>query len=369
MSELTRGELRRYSRHLLIPEVGVQGQLRLRDARALVVGAGGLGSPVLQYLAAAGVGRIGIVDDDVVDETNLQRQTIFGGDDVGRAKAEVAGERLRRLNGWIGIDVFRTRLTADNARDLIRAYDVVVDCSDNFSTRYAINDAAYFEGKPDVYASIYRFEAQLSTFARGAGPCYRCLFPEAPDPARAPTCAEGGVLGALAGIAGALQASEALKLLLGVTPGLQGRLLLFDARTTRLREVRFARDPGCDLCGHDPRITTMVALATTDEAAAEAIEPAQLEAALAAGARLLDVREPHERLLGTLPGALTIPASQLEGRLAELDSAERYVVACRVGVVSRWVVDRLREAGFTRVLHLQGGLLGYAALHDAFSAF
>jgi len=363
-----RRELRRYSRHLLIPEVGLAGQERLRAARVLVIGAGGLGSPVLQYLAAAGVGRIGIVDDDIVDETNLQRQTIFSTADVGSGKAMVAANYARALNPQIAVDAIPRRFDGSNARELVRLYDVVVDCTDRFSTRYLINDACVLEGKPDVYASIFRFDGQISVFGAEGGPCYRCLYPDAPPAGSVPTCAEGGVLGVLAGLVGTWQANEVLKLVLGIGEPLVGRLLLVESLGARTREVRFERDPRCAVCGNAPAITEAVECELDDERDESDLDPHELDGMLA-HAVLLDVREPHELALGTIDGALNIPVSQLEGRLHELDSARTYVVACRVGAKSLWAARRLRDAGFGRVRHLRGGLLAYAATNDAFAFF
>jgi molybdopterin/thiamine biosynthesis adenylyltransferase/rhodanese-related sulfurtransferase len=364
-------ERRRYSRHLLIPEVGLAGQERLRASRVLVVGAGGLGSPALQYLAAAGVGRIGVIDDDVVDDTNLQRQTIFNQADVGCEKAVAAAEHLHALNPLVSVDALALRLDERNARDLVRLYDLVLDCTDRFPTRYLINDACFLEHRPDVYGSIFRFDGQVSVFGSPDGPCYRCLYPEPPPPDSRPTCAEGGVLGALAGIVGAWQANEALKLLIGIGEPLVGRLLLIDTLLARVRRVRFDRDPDCALCGDRASIVAITREryddAPPDSTVAE-IEAEGLEAALR-DARLLDVREPHEAVLGSIDGAIVIPASELEARMHELDSALTYVVACRVGAKSRWAVARLRDAGFTRLLHLRGGLLAYAARHDEFAFF
>jgi len=363
-----RPELRRYSRHLLIPEVGLAGQERLAAARVLVVGAGGLGSPVLQYLSAAGVGRIGIVDDDVVDLTNLQRQTIFATSDIGQRKATVAAEHVHAINPSIEIDAIPRRFDASNAREFVRLYDIVVDCTDRFSTRYLINDACVLEGKPDVYASIFRFDGQVSIFNYSDGPCYRCLYPDAPPAGTVPTCAEGGVLGVLAGLVGTWQANEVLKLVLGIGEPLAGRLLLVESLGARTREVRFERDPQCAVCSE--RATIFDAVVTEfDEITDESdLAPADLDDALAS-ATLLDVREPHEAVLGLVEGALHIPASQLEARLHELDSARTYIVACRVGAKSLWAVRRLRDAGFTRIRHLQGGLLAYAATRESFDFF
>jgi sulfur-carrier protein adenylyltransferase/sulfurtransferase len=363
-------ERRRYSRHLLIPEVGLAGQERLRASRVLVIGAGGLGSPALQYLAAAGVGRIGIVDDDTVDETNLQRQTLYADEHVGEAKAAVAAARLHALNPLIDVDALSLRFDAGNAGDLVRLYDVVLDCTDRFSTRYLINDACVLEKRPEVYGSIFRFDGQVSVFAP-PGPCYRCLYPAPPPPESRPTCSEGGVLGALAGIVGTWQASEALKLLLGIGETLAGRLLLIDTLSARVREVRFARDPQCAVCGASPEIGGIVRSAYDDspvDSPVAEIDAEQLDSVLS-GARLLDVREPHEAVLGSIAGAIRIPASELEARMHELDSATRYVVACRIGAKSLWALRRLQDAGFTRLAHLRGGLLAYAARHEEFQFF
>ena len=370
MTPLDAPALRRYSRHLLVPEIGLRGQERLASARVLVVGAGGLGSPALQYLAAAGVGRIGVADGDSVDETNLQRQTVFATSDVGRSKARAAAERLRALNPLVAVDEIPVDVDQQNVRDLVRLYDTVLDCTDRFETRYLLNDACVLERKPDVYGSIFRFDGQVSVFAFDGGPCYRCLYPEAPEPGSVPSCAEGGVMGALAGIVGAWQASETLKLLLGVGEPLAGRLMLVETLGARVREIRFSRDPSCALCGERPSITRVETIAFANDAGPEIeeIEPDALERALA-GALLLDVREPHEAVLGTLHGAIEIPASQLEARMHELDTAKRYVVACRVGAKSLWAVRRLREAGFGRLSHLRGGLLAYAAQHPDFEFY
>jgi adenylyltransferase/sulfurtransferase len=366
-------DLRRYSRHLLIPEVGLAGQEKLAAARVLVVGAGGLGSPVLAYLAAAGIGRIGIVDDDDVDVTNLQRQILYATDDVGKSKARTAAERLHALNPQVALDVLSLRLNAANARELVRLYDVVIDGTDTFGARYLINDACVLEGKPDVYGSIFRFDGQVSVFGAPGGPCYRCLYPEPPPPELVPNCAEGGVLGVLAGMIGTWQASEALKLVLGIGTPLVGRLLLVDALDARVREVRVPRDPACPLCGDAPTLLDVSAdpVSLAPDAGDAEISAAELDAVLAsdARARLLDVREPHEAVLGAPPGAVAIPATQLEARMHQLDPAVHYIVACRVGVKSRWAARRLREAGFGNVRHLRDGLLAYAALNAAFEMF
>lgn len=360
--------LRRYSRHLLIPQVGLAGQERLANARVLCVGAGGLGSPVLQYLAAAGVGRLGIVDDDRVDESNLQRQTIFSTADLGEHKASAAARRVTELNPLVAADAIPLRLSADNAREIVRLYDVVADCTDRFETRYLINDACKLEGKPDVYASIFRFDGQVSVFSLGDGPCYRCLFPQAPAAGTVPSCAEGGVLGVLAGIVGTLQANEALKIVLGIGEPLSGRLMIVDALGAHVREVTFARDPQCELCGEHATRCEVAADAQDepphgfDEISADELDDALRRAVL------LDVREPHEAVLGIIEGAVHLPASQLPERLHELDATKTYVVACRVGAKSLWAARLLLDAGF-RVRHLHGGLLAYAAKDESFAFF
>jgi adenylyltransferase/sulfurtransferase len=366
-----RRDLRRYSRHLLIPEVGLAGQERLAAARVLVIGAGGLGSPVLAYLAAAGVGRIMLIDDDTVDVTNLQRQILYDTADVGASKAHRAAERLRALNPQIAIDALATRFDAANARELVRLADVVVDGSDTFSTRYLVNDACVLEGKPDVHGSIFRFDGQVSVFGAPGGPCYRCLYPESPPEHLVPSCSEGGVLGVLAGMVGTFQANEAIKLVLRIGAPLIGRLLLIDALDARVREVRIARDPGCALCGDAPSITDIGSIPdrTAPPSTVPELDLDALDDALAAGALLLDVRDPHERVLGDVPGALAIPATALEARMHELDTAKTYVVACRVGTKSRWAAERLKEAGFGRVYHLRDGLLALAARDAAFDLF
>jgi molybdopterin/thiamine biosynthesis adenylyltransferase/rhodanese-related sulfurtransferase len=367
-------DLRRYSRHLLIPEVGLAGQRRLGRARVLVIGAGGLGTPVLQYLAAAGIGRVGIVDDDTVDVTNLQRQVIYAQSDVGRPKAATAAERVVALNPQVAVNVYPVRLDACNARELVRPYDVVVDATDTFGARYLINDACRLEGKPDVYGSIFRFDGQVSVFSSD-GPCYRCLFPQPPPPGTVPSCAEGGVLGVLAGLVGTWQANEALKLILGIGDSLVGRLLLIDALAGRTREVTFESDPHCPLHGACATIEDVVEMpeAPTAKSVPSMVEldASDLDAYLAEHplTQVLDVREPHESVLGPAPRGIALPASSLGARLRELDTARDYVVACRVGVKSAWAVERLQDAGFRRLRHLRGGLLAYAVTRPEFEIF
>jgi molybdopterin/thiamine biosynthesis adenylyltransferase/rhodanese-related sulfurtransferase len=368
-------ELRRYSRHLLIPEVGLVGQEKLRAARVLVIGAGGLGAPVLQYLAAAGVGTLGIIDDDRVDISNLQRQVIYGESDVGQFKAIAAGKRANAINAHVEVEAIPMRVDASNARAFVRGYDVVVDATDTFSTRYLINDACRLEGKPDVYASIFRFDGQVSVFAP-SGPCYRCLFPEAPPAGSVPSCAEGGVLGVLAGMVGTWQANEVVKLVLNIGEPLVGRLALIDALSGRAREVAFASDPACPLHGEHPTITDVVQSDASDSIVraprgVPSLVATDLDAFLAARPRafVLDVRERHERALGPAPQAVPIAASELESRMHELDTATEYVVACRVDAKSRWAAERLYEAGFRRLHHLEGGLLASAATRPDFEFF
>jgi len=373
MNALVRRDLRRYSRHLLIPEVGLAGQERLAAARVLVVGAGGLGTPVLQYLAAAGVGRIGIVDDDTVDLTNLQRQVIFASADIGRPKAVAAAERLHALNPQVAVDAISARFDASNARELVRLYDVVVDATDTFGARYLINDACRLEGKPDVYGSIFRFDGQISVFRPG-GPCYRCLFPEPPPEGSVPSCAEGGVLGVLAGLVGTWQANEALKLVLEIGAPLDGRLVLIDALGAHVREIALAVDPACPLHGDHPTIRDVREVAPSRREPLPGLPElaaCELDAYLEAhpSARVLDVREVHEAVLGVAPRAVHVPASVFEARLHELDTATEYIVACRVGAKSRWAVQRLHDAGFRRVRHLADGLLAYAAQQSDFDMF
>ncbi len=367
--------LRRYSRHLLMPEVGLQGQERLQAARVLCVGVGGLASPLLLYLAAAGIGRLGLVDDDRVELSNLQRQTLFTTSDIGRRKVEAARERLLALNPTISIDAYPVRLMAENARDLVRPYDCVVDGSDLFSTRYLVNDACILEHKPNVFAAIFRFQAQVTVFAATGQPCYRCLYPSPPPAQTVPSCAEGGVLGAIAGLAGLWQATETCKLLLGIGDSLQGRLLCLDALAATHRDLTILPDPDCVLCGAGAtRRQVLDDIPERPEdgfvsASEMQVRPADFFATLASGVRLLDVREPHEAVLGLYPDSLHIPLSQLDARLSELDLQTTYLVACRLGQRSRLACERLHAAGLRRVLHLQGGLLAVAALEEQLALF
>jgi len=370
------GERRRYSRQLLIPEVGLAGQARLRAARVLCVGAGGLGGPALSYLVAAGVGTVALVDDDVVDESNLQRQLLFSTGDIGRSKAEVAAERLRALNPHVAIEPHRLRFEAANARELVRAYDCVIDGSDEFATRYLVNDASVLERKANVFASISRFQAQVTLFSGAGKPCYRCLYPIAPSPGSVPSCGEGGILGAVAGLAGAWQATEVLKWLLGIGESLSARLLLIDALGATHRELTVQRDPACLLCGDSSTIESSRTPRATRDAAASCpapdVEEIGAEAfaeAIASGAVLLDVREPHEAALGLYPDSLHIPWSCFEERFHEIDLQRKYLVVCRLGLRSLFAAQRLRRAGAAPILHLRGGLLSVGALEEALRLF
>ena len=368
---LSKEEIQRYSRHLIMPEVGMEGQLKLARAKVLMIGAGGLGAPLGLYLAAAGVGRLGIVDFDVVDFTNLQRQITFSTSDVGRPKIQAAKERLAGLNPQIRIDTHETRLTSDNALDLFRDYDIVVDGTDNFPTRYLVNDACVLLGKPNVYGSIFRFEGQATVFNYPAGPCYRCLYPEPPPPGLVPSCAEGGVLGVLPGIVGAIQAMETIKLILGTGEPLAGRLLLFDALAMHFRELRLRKNPACPICGEHRTITKLIdyeefcgirgeETAPVTNGIPE-ITPRELKTRLDRGDDLfiLDVREPHEYQICNLHGHL-IPLGELPRRVSELDSSREIVAHCRSGKRSADAIEFLKQAGFQKVWNLKGGILAWS---------
>jgi len=367
--DLTRDELHRYSRHLILPDVALDGQKRIKAARVLLIGAGGLGSPAALYLAAAGVGTLGLVDFDVVDVTNLQRQVLHGTSSVGHSKLESARDRIADLNPNVQVETHETRLTSANALEIMREYDVIVDGTDNFATRYLTNDACVLLGKPNVYGSIFRFEGQASIFATPDGPCYRCLFPNPPPPGLVPSCAEGGVLGVLPGIVGTIQATEALKLILGVGDTLVGRLLLIDAMAMRFHTVRVPRDPNCPACGtreiqelidYDEYCGTPGGEMPPSKDVPE-ITPTELAARLDAKEDfdLIDVREPYEWQLGRLPTARLIPLGQLPGALSTLDSTREIVVYCRSGKRSADATLQLRAAGF-RAVNLAGGILRWS---------
>jgi molybdopterin/thiamine biosynthesis adenylyltransferase/rhodanese-related sulfurtransferase len=376
MSELSRDEILRYSRHLLLPEVTLEGQRRLKEARVLVVGAGGLGSPLALYLAAAGVGTIGLAEFDAVDLTNLQRQVLYSTADVGRPKLDAARERLSGLNPEIEIVPHPLRLDSSNVMAVVEGYDVVADGTDNFPTRYLVNDACVLAGKPNVYASVFRFDGQVSVFDARRGPCYRCLFPEPPPPGLVPSCADGGVLGVLPGIVGSLQALEVIKLVLGRGEPLIGRLLLFDALGLRFREIGVRKDPRCAVCGESPTVQAPIDYeefcglrgeeAAVDAAGLPTLSVEELHARRQAGEAfdLLDVREAHEAEIARIPGARLLPLSDLPARLHELDSARTYTLHCHRGTRSVQAYHLLRQAGFGRLRILAGGVDAWAERID-----
>jgi sulfur-carrier protein adenylyltransferase/sulfurtransferase len=368
---LSKEEILRYSRHLIMPEVGMDGQLKIKQAKVLCVGTGGLGAPLGLYLAAAGVGRLGLVDFDVVDTTNLQRQVLFGNSDVGKPKILAAANRLRDLNPDIRIDTFETELTSENALEIFKDYDIIVDGTDNFPTRYLVNDACVLLGKPNVYGSIFRFDGQITVFGYPGGPCYRCLYPEPPPPGLVPSCAEGGVLGVLPGIVGTIQAAETLKLIIGKGEPLVGRLLLFDALGMKFRELKLRKNPECPVCGEHPTVTKLIDYVQFcgirgEEAPSMAtnvpeITPKELKTRLDRGDDLfiLDVREPHEYQICNLNGHL-IPLGELTRRVNELDSSREIVAHCRSGKRSADAVEFLQKAGFKKILNLKGGILAWS---------
>jgi len=367
---LTNDEILRYSRHLIMPEVGMEGQQKLKAARVLCIGAGGLGSPLALYLTAAGVGTLGIVDFDVVDYTNLQRQIIHTTADVGRKKLDSAGEKLKAINPFLNLRTFETKLTSDNALELFREFDIVADGTDNFPTRYLVNDACVLTGKPNVYGSIFRFEGQASVFATEQGPCYRCLYPEPPPPGLVPSCAEGGVLGILPGLVGVIQATETIKLILGQGQPLIGRLLLVDALGMNFRELKLRKNPDCPVCGTHPTITKLIDYnefcgirgeEKPVETGVPEIQVEELKRRLDAGDDIfvLDVREPHEYQICNIGGHL-IPLGDLPKRVNELDTSREIVAHCRSGVRSAKAVNFLQQAGFKKVTNLAGGILAWA---------
>jgi adenylyltransferase/sulfurtransferase len=374
LPELSNDEIKRYSRHLIMPEIGVDGQRRLKAGSVLCIGAGGLGSPAAMYLAAAGVGRIGIVDFDVVDFSNLQRQIIHGTPDVGRSKLASAKDRILALNPHVQVDTYEEALSSDNAFRLFEPYDVILDGTDNFPTRYLVNDACVILGKPNAYGSIFRFEGQASVFGTKDGPCYRCLYPEPPPPGLVPSCAEGGVLGVLPGIVGIIQATEAIKLLTGVGEPLIGRFLLYDALNMRFRELKVPKDPECPVCGRNPTVTKLIDYeqfcgihppapepATAGQANGLEITSVELKRRLDRGdkVRIIDVREPNEYQINRIPGSELIPLGELPRRYAELDPDDELVMQCKMGGRSAKAADFLRSMGFKRVLNLRGGILDW----------
>jgi adenylyltransferase/sulfurtransferase len=379
--ELNSDEVRRYSRHLIMPEVGVEGQLKLKQAKVLCIGAGGLGSPAALYLAAAGIGTLGMMDFDAVDFSNLQRQILFSTDDVGRPKLRAAADRLRGLNPNIRIVGHEMMLTSANALDIFKDYDIIVDGADNFPTRYLVNDACVLSGKPNVYGSIFRFDGQVSIFATKGGPCYRCLYPEPPPPGLVPSCAEGGVLGVLPGVIGTIQATEAIKLVLGVGESMVGRLLLFDALQMKFRTLKLRRDMNCPVCGDHPTVTKLIdyeqfcGITPAVKAADSGKVSADLEMSVSdlksrldqKNVWLLDVREPREWEISHIEGATLIPLGELMKRLSELPdptTGPEIAVQCKSGVRSAKAVNLLREKGYTRVKNVRGGILEWIARID-----
>src|ERR1035438_10358315 len=370
---LTKDEILRYSRHLIMPEVGTEGQLKLKAAKVLLVGTGGLGAPLGLYLAAAGVGRIGLVDFDVVDFTNLQRQVIHGTSDVGRKKLDSAADRMREINPFVRIDKHEVALSSENALDILRDYDIIVDGTDNFPTRYLVNDACVLLGKPNVYGSIFRFEGQATVFAYAGGPCYRCLYPEPPPPGLVPSCAEGGVLGILPGTIGLIQATETVKLILGIGEPLVGRLLLYDALAMKFRELKLRRNVDCPVCGDHPTVTKLIdyhqfcgvpqqppkqeSKLTDDE-----IEVTEVKEKIGRAPRfvLIDVREPHEYQICNIPAARLIPLGEVGKRLGELDPEADIVIHCKSGIRSARACGILKAAGFKHVRNMKGGILAWS---------
>jgi sulfur-carrier protein adenylyltransferase/sulfurtransferase len=374
LPQLTNDEIKRYSRHLIMPEVGVDGQRRLKAGKVLCIGAGGLGSPAAMYLAAAGVGTIGLVDYDVVDFSNLQRQIIHGTPDVGRSKLASAKDRLHAINPHVDIPTYETALSSENALELFEPYDVILDGTDNFPTRYLTNDACVLLGKPNAYGSIFRFEGQASVFATKNGPCYRCLYPEPPPPGLVPSCAEGGVLGVLPGIIGVIQATEAVKLIAGIGEPLIGRFLIYDALRMHFRELKLRKDPDCPVCGTHPTVKKLIdyeqfcglrpavaEAAPVNASHALEISAVELKQRLDRGEklRIIDVREPNEWQINRIPGAQLIPLGEIPRRYAELDPDEELIMQCKVGGRSAKAADFLRSVGFKRVLNLRGGILDW----------
>jgi sulfur-carrier protein adenylyltransferase/sulfurtransferase len=369
--DLSNEEIARYSRHLIMPEVALDGQKKLKSARVLTIGAGGLGAPLAMYLAAAGVGTIGIVDFDVVDESNLQRQIIHGTSDVGRPKMESARDTILDINPNVKVEAFEEALTSENALDIFKDFDIIVDGTDNFPTRYLVNDACVLLGKPNVYGSIFRFEGQASVFYAEEGPCYRCLYPEPPPPGLVPSCAEGGVLGILPGAIGTIQATETVKLILGIGDPLIGRLLLYDALGMTFREMKLRKDPNCPVCGENPTVTELIdyqefcgipqANAQAEEDQVPEITVQELKEKLdnGAGVSVLDVREPHEYEVANL-GAKLIPLGDLPERLVELDKDENFAVHCKTGGRSANAVRLLQNAGFQNVYNVKGGITAWS---------
>jgi sulfur-carrier protein adenylyltransferase/sulfurtransferase len=369
--QLSNEEISRYSRHLIMPEVALEGQKKLKAARVLTIGAGGLGSPLAMYLAAAGIGTLGIVDFDVVDDSNLQRQIIHGTSDLGRPKMESARDRIADINPNVRVEAFEEALTSENALEIFKDFDVVVDGTDNFPTRYLVNDACVLLDKPNVYGSIFRFEGQASVFYAKEGPCYRCLYPEPPPPGLVPSCAEGGVLGILPGAIGTIQATETVKLILGIGEPLIGRLLLYDALGMRFREMKLRKDPSCPICGENPTVTELIdyqefcgipqanAQAATDEVPEITVQELKERLENGGDVTVLDVREPYEYEVANI-GARLIPLGELPERLVELDKDETFAIHCRTGGRSANAVKLLQDAGFENVYNVKGGIVAWS---------
>jgi adenylyltransferase/sulfurtransferase len=370
-AELSNDEILRYSRHLIMPEVALEGQKKLKAASVLCIGAGGLGSPLIMYLAAAGIGRLGLVDFDVVDFTNLQRQIIHSTANVGKSKLESAKERIAEINPFVKVDTYNTALTSENALELFKDYDIIIDGTDNFPTRYLTNDACVLLGKPNVYGSIFRFEGQATVFDAQRGPCYRCLYPEPPPPGLVPSCAEGGVLGVLPGIIGVMQAIEAVKLILGKGDSLIGRLILFDAMKMKFRELKLRKNPDCPICGENRTINELIdyqefcGVTTHEEVNVGKefeITPLELKAKIERADEfvLVDVREPQEFAIGRIPGSTLIPLATVPERLHELSTADEIIVHCKSGVRSGKAVELMKQAGYRKVKNLVGGILRWS---------
>lgn len=368
---LTNQEIARYSRHLILPEVGMEGQNKLKDASVLMIGTGGLGAPAALYLAASGIGRIGLVDFDVVDESNLQRQIIHGTKDIGRKKLHSARDSMHDINPYMQIDLFEEALESSNAMRVLKDYDIVLDGTDNFPTRYLTNDACVLSGKPNVYGSIFRFEGQSTVFATKDGPCYRCLYPEPPPPGLVPSCAEGGVMGVLPGMIGMVQATETVKLILGAGNPLIGRLLLYDALGMKFRELKIRKDPNCPICGPDRTITELIdyhqfcGIPSTPAApppASSEVEPLVVKQWLNEGRKFtfIDVREPHEYQIARIEGTQLVPLGDVPKRLGEFDKNAEIVVHCKSGMRSAKAQKAMQEAGFTNVLNMKGGILAWS---------
>jgi len=372
---LSNDEIQRYSRHLILPEVGMEGQLKLKQAKVLMIGAGGLGAPLGLYLAAAGIGKIGMVDFDVVEMSNLQRQVIHGTSDIGRPKIDSAAERMADINPYLEIVKYNTRLSSENALDIFKDYDIVVDGTDNFPTRYLVNDACVLLGKPNAYGSIFRFEGQATVFGYQDGPCYRCLYPEPPPPGLVPSCAEGGVLGILPALVGSIQATETVKIILGKGETLSGRLVLYDALNMKFRELKLRRNPDCPLCGDHRTIHALIDYEQFCGIPQQAAEP-EPEAELneweidARGLKakmdrnapvfILDVREPHEFQICSIPNSVLIPLGDLPKRVGELNTADDIVVHCKSGMRSAKAINFLETVGFTKLKNLKGGILAWS---------